>query len=116
MSDFEPRLAADLDQGQEYREAYAEAFSNEYVATQIQVLRKQHGWTQAELGQKIGSNQGRVSVYEAEDYGKWSLDTLRKMASVFGVWLKVSFETYGTLIHDATHFQPQLLMRKAYDD
>jgi len=116
MSDFEKRLSADLDQGQEYREAYAEAFCNEYLATQIQVLRKQYGWTQAELGQKIGSNQGRVSVYEAEDYGKWSLDTLRKMASVFGVWLKVSFESYGTLIHEAAHFQPQQLARKRYED
>ncbi|MGA2148674.1 MAG: helix-turn-helix transcriptional regulator [Bryobacteraceae bacterium] len=116
MSDFEMRLAADLSQGQEYRDAYSEAFSNEYLATQIQILRKQHGWTQAELGQKIGSNQGRVSVYEDEDYGKWSLETLRKMASVFGLWVKVSFESYSSLIQEAAHFQPQQLLRSDFEN
>ena len=83
MSDFEKKLARDLGQGKEYREAYAEAFANEYLATQIQVARKRLGWTQAELGEKIGSNQGRVSIYEDPEYGKWSLDTLRKMAAAF---------------------------------
>jgi transcriptional regulator with XRE-family HTH domain len=116
MSDFETRLAADLSQGQEYRDAYSEAFSNEHLATQIQMLRKQRGWTQAELGQKIGSNQGRVSVYEDEDYGKWSLETLRKMASVFGLWVKVSFESYGSLIQEAAHFQPQQLLRSDFEN
>src|ERR1035441_6742874 len=113
---FETRLAADLSQGHEYRDAYSEAFSNEYLATQIQILRKQHGWTQAELGQKIGSNQGRISVYEDEDYGKWSLETLRKIASVFGVWVKVSFESYGSLIQEAAHFQPQQLLRSGFEN
>ena len=116
MSDFETRLAADLSQGREYREAYSEAFGNEYLATQIQMLRKQHGWTQAELGQRIGSNQGRISVYEDEEYGKWSLDTLRKIASVFGVWVKVSFESYGSLVHEAAHFQPQQLPRAGFEN
>lgn len=113
---FESRLAADLGQGPEYRDAYAEAFSNEYLATQIQVLRKQRGWTQAELGQRIGSNQGRVSVYEDEDYGKWSLETLRKMASAFGLWVKVSYESFGSLVQEAAHFQPQQLARVGFDN
>jgi len=116
MSDFEKRLAQDLTQGQEYSEAYSEAFANEFLATQIQMLRKQRGWTQAQLGEKIGSNQGRVSIYEDEDYGKWSLETLRKMAGVFGLWVKVSFESYGTLIQEAAHFEPAKLLRKQFED
>ncbi|SPF39089.1 hypothetical protein SBA4_2290002 [Candidatus Sulfopaludibacter sp. SbA4] len=116
MSDFEKKLAKDLNQGKEYRDAYSEAFSNEYLATQIQMLRKQRGWTQAELGERIGSNQGRVSIYEDEDYGKWSLDTLRKMASVFGLWVKISFESYGGLIHEATHFQAPRLLRSTFEE
>src|SRR5437764_14175420 len=116
MSDFEVKLAKDLSQEKEYREAYAEAFGNEYLATQIQMLRKQHAWTQAQLGERIGSNQGRVSVYEDEDYGKWSLDTLRKIASVFGVWVKISFESYGTLIREATHFEPRQLLLPEFEN
>jgi len=116
MSGFEEKLAKNLSQGQDYRDAYSEAFSNEYLAAQIQVLRKQRGWTQAQLGEKIGSNQGRVSVYEDEEYGKWSLETLRKMAAVFGLWVKVSFESHGTLVHEATHFQPQKLLRNGFEE
>ncbi len=115
MSGFEEKLAKDLSQGQEYREAYAEAFANEYLASQIQVLRKQRGWTQAQLGERIGSNQGRVSVYEDEEYGKWSLDTLRKIAAALGLWVKIGFESYGTLVHEAAHFHPDRLSRADFD-
>jgi transcriptional regulator with XRE-family HTH domain len=116
MSDFEKKLAKDLSQGKEYRESYAEAFSNEYLATQIQVLRKERGLTQAQLGERIGSNQGRVSVYEDEEYGRWSLDTVRRIASEFGLWAKLSFESYATLIHEATHFHPHNLLRPGFED
>jgi transcriptional regulator with XRE-family HTH domain len=115
MSDFERKLAKDLSRGKEYRETYAEAFASEYTATQIQLQRKQRGWTQDELGRRIGSNQGRISVYEDEDYGKWSLDTLRKLASEFGLWLKVSFEAYSTLIHEVGHFAPANLVRSSFE-
>lgn len=115
MSDFEKKLARDLSRQKEYREAYAEAFANEYVATQIQLQRKQRGWTQEELGRRIGSNQGRISVYEDDEYGKWSLDTLRKLAGEFGLWLKVSFEAYSTLVYDVSHFAPANLVRPAFD-
>lgn len=115
MNDFEKRLAAEF-QDKEYRESYAESFANEYLATQIQILRKQAGLTQAELGTRIGSNQGRVSVYEDPDYGNWSLDTLRRLAGEFGLWLSFRFEPYGNLIHEASQFTPASLARKGFDD
>jgi transcriptional regulator with XRE-family HTH domain len=116
MSDFEKKLANDLRQSKEYREFYAEAFSNETLATQIQVLRKQRGLTQTELGERIGSNQGRISLYEDEDYGKWSLDTLRRLAHEFDLWVTVGFESYGNLVREVTHFQPENLQRPAFED
>jgi len=116
MSDFEKRLAKDLHRGKEYREAYAEAFANEYLATQLQVLRKQRGLTQAQLGERIGSNQGRMSVYEDEEYGRWSLDTLRKIAHELGLWVKVSLESYGTLVAEAAQFEPHKLERNGFED
>jgi transcriptional regulator with XRE-family HTH domain len=116
MSDFEKKLAKDLARGKEYREAYAEAFANEYLATQIQIIRKKNGLTQAQLGERIGSNQGRISVYEDEEYGKWSLETLRKIASEFGLWPKISFESYSTLVHEVTHFRPESLLRSPFEE
>src|ERR1039457_6140470 len=38
------------------------------------------------------------------------------MASVFGVWVKVSFESYGSLIHETVHFQPQQLLRSDFEN
>jgi transcriptional regulator with XRE-family HTH domain len=116
MSDFEKKLAQDFQRGREYREAYAEAFANEYLATQIQVLRKQRGLTQAQLGERIGSNQGRISVYEDEEYGRWSLDTLRKIAHELGLWVKVSFESYSTLAAEAAQFDAHNLTRSGFEE
>jgi transcriptional regulator with XRE-family HTH domain len=116
MSDFEKKLAKDLQRGRDYREAYAEAFANEVLATQIQMLRKQRGLTQAQLGERIGSNQGRISVYEDEEYGRWSLDTLRKIASEFGLWVKISFESYSTLVAEAAQFDAHNLLRNGFEE
>ncbi len=115
MNDFKRKLARDLSQGNEYRDAYAEAFANEYLATQLQMLRKQRGLTQTELGERIGSNQGRISVFEDPEYGNWSLDTLRKFAREFDLWVRISFEEYGTLVNDVTHFRPENLLRNGFD-
>jgi transcriptional regulator with XRE-family HTH domain len=114
MHDFEKKLAAEL-KDKEYRESYAESFANEYLAGQIQLMRKQRGWTQAELGERIGSNQGRVSVFEDPDYGKWSLDTLRKIASEFGLWLSYRLESYETLVSEAAQFSAARLLRPPFD-
>ncbi len=115
MSDFNRTLARDLSQGNEYRDAYAEAFANEYLATQLQMLRKQRGLTQTELGERIGSNQGRISVFEDPEYGNWSLDTLRKFAREFDLWLHIGFEQYGTLVREVAHFRPENLVRPGFD-
>ena len=117
MNEFEKRLAKELTaSGKEYREAYAESFANEYVATQIKVLRMQRDLTQKALADRIGTSQPRISKFEEQDYGKWSLESLWKLASEYGLWPKISFETYGALIREAAHFDPERLQRDSFEE
>lgn len=116
MSDFKRRLAKEFGDSREYREAYAESFANEYIAAQIKLIRKGRNLSQAQLGELLQSNQGRVSIYEDKEYGRWNIDTLRKIAMQFGCWLKVSIESYGDLLNEAEHFDAAGLLRPAFED
>ena len=95
----------------EYSEGYAESFLDSYIATQIKVLREQSGLSQQGLADILGSRQGVVSRIENANYSKWSISTLKKLARAFRVRLKVSFETYGSLLADVSEFSRQSLER-----
>lgn len=100
----------------EYSEGYAESFLNTYVATQIKVIREQRGMTQAQLGESVGTTQGGISRYENVNYSSWSLRTLIKLARVFNVRLRVSFEPFGTLPTEVVSFSRENLERSARDE
>ncbi len=95
----------------EFSEGYAESFQDAYVATQIKVLREQNEWTQADLAKEIGTTQTAISRIENVNYSAWNISTLKKLARAFRVRLKVSFETYGSLIHDVDAFSREALQR-----
>src|SRR5215472_12034498 len=95
----------------EFSEGYAESFQDAYVATQIKVLREQNDWTQAALAKELGTTQTAISRIENVNYSAWNIGTLKKLARAFRVRLKVSFETYGSLIHDVENFSRENLMR-----
>jgi len=116
MSDFKRRLAKEFYDSREYREAYAESYANEYITAQIKSIRKRRNLSQAQLGELIDSNQGRVSIYEDKEYGRWNIETLRKIATQLGCWLKFSIESYGTLMEEAERFSAAGLLRPAFED
>jgi transcriptional regulator with XRE-family HTH domain len=116
MSDFKRQLAREFNDSREYREAYAESFVNEYIAAQIKLIRKRRDLSQAQLGELIESNQGRVSIYEDKEYGRWNIETLRRIAMRLGCWLKVSIESYGALLDEAERFSAAGLLRLAFED
>ena len=95
----------------EYSEGYAESFLNAYVATQIKVLREQRGLKQSDLARLIGTTQTGVSRIENVNYSAWNVRTLKKLARAFRVRLRVSFETYGDLLHDVEAFDREALQR-----
>ena len=95
----------------EIAEGYAESFLDSYIATQIKVLRDQNKLSQAQLAEMIGTKQGAISRIEDVNYSKWNVTTLKKLARAFRLRLKVSFETYGTLIDEVENFSRQGLER-----
>ena len=95
----------------EYSEGYAESFLDSYIATQIKVLREQAGLSQQGLAELIGTRQGVISRIENVNYSKWNVSTLKKLARAFRVRLKVSFETYGSLLADVDAFSRKGLKR-----
>ncbi|MGH9357859.1 MAG: helix-turn-helix domain-containing protein [Terriglobia bacterium] len=115
MSEYHPSLREELS-NEEYRYAYDEDFLNTYVATQIRVLREQRGLKQEELAKLIGTKQSGVSRLENVNYSAWKTDTLRKVARALGVRLRISFETFGSLLGDSAKFSPQNLQRPRFEE
>jgi transcriptional regulator with XRE-family HTH domain len=111
MSDIAEHLRDELKDA-EYSEGYAESFLDSYIATQIKVLREQRGLSQQGLADLIGTKQGAVSRIEDVNYSKWNVSTLKKLARAFRVRLKVSFETYGSLLVEVTTFSRESLQRE----
>lgn len=95
----------------EHSEGYAESFLDSYIATQIKVLREQAHLSQTELANIIGTRQGVISRIENVNYSKWNISTLKHLARAFRVRLKVSFETYGSLLNDVAAFSRESLQR-----
>lgn len=100
----------------EYRHGYVDEFLNAYIATQIKVLREQHGWSQMELAEHAGMMQPRISVMENVNYASWSIKILRKIAEAFDLTLCVSFESFGRRIEDIEKFGREALERNSFDN
>jgi transcriptional regulator with XRE-family HTH domain len=115
MSESHDTLKEDF-KDEEYRHAYAEDFLNTSIATQIRVLREQQGLTQEDLAKKIGTKQAGVSRLENVNHSAWKTDTLHKIARAFDVRLKITFETFGTLLDEADGFSRKNLERSKFDN
>jgi transcriptional regulator with XRE-family HTH domain len=115
MNELRERLKKEF-QDKEYREAYAEDFLNTFIATQLRVIREQRGNTQTQLAESIGTKQAGISRIENVNYSSWSLATLKKIAFALGTRLKISFETFGSLIDEAEAFSRKSLERPKFEE
>lgn len=100
----------------EYREAYADDFTDSFVAMQIRAIREQRGMTQKELADRIGTAQAGVSRLENANYSGRSISALKKIAHQFDCWLRVSFESYSFLVEEAEGFGEEALRRPSFDE
>jgi len=115
MNESRDPLMAEL-QDTEYRYAYAEDFLNTFIATQITVLREQRDMRQETLAALIGTKQPGISRLENVNYSGWKVETLKKLARAFGVYLKISFEPFGVLLNDDKEFSRTNLQRIDFKD
>ncbi len=81
-----------------YRDAYVESRIKTDLAFQIRLLRDKRGWKQKDLARMMGVSQARIAQLENPSYGKYSSQTLRRLAGVFDVALVQRFVSFGELL------------------
>lgn len=91
--------------------AYRDLFIAEHIYTRLPIkirgLREQRGWSQKELGKKIGMAQAWVSKLEDPTYGKYTIATLLRLASAFDVGLDIDFRTFSEILDKALALTPE---------
>ena len=100
----------------EYRESYAQDFLNTTIATQLRVIREQRDLTQAELAEAVGTKQTAISRIENVDNTARNIGTLMEIAFRLDCRLKVSFETFGSLIEESLQFSRENLHRPTFSE
>ena len=91
----------------EYRDGYTEAQLSIELPFQIRALRKARGWTQAQLAERCGIPQARISHIEQPGRDPLSLRTLHRLAAAFDVGLSVQFVSFSELVHREAVFDPE---------
>lgn len=94
----------------EYAAGYAESYTLSFIASQLKVLREQHGMSQSALAEAIGTQQPGIARLEDCNHTP-SLRTLLKLAEAFRLRLHVSFEPYDDLPEMVDKFSRESLER-----
>jgi len=99
-----------------YRDAYVKAHVSQGLAYQITALRQQRGWSQQDLAEKLSlKSQSAVARMEDPGYGKLSIATLLKLASVFDVALSIRFQPYSRFVRERQDVSAAALEVKPFD-
>jgi len=93
----------------EYRHSYVASHITEGLALQIRALRESRPWTQVQLGDRAGMSQVAISRLEDPDYGRFTLNTLRRLAQAFDVALIVRFAPFSELVDWTLNLSPEAL-------
>ncbi len=100
----------------DYRESYAEDFLHTSIAMQVRTVREQRRMTQQELADAIKTKQTGVSRIENVNNRSRNLRTLVKVAFALGCRLRVSLETFGSLVTDeGPNFSRETMQRPDFE-
>lgn len=100
----------------EYRHLLVSAAIKRGLAFQIQEMRRARGWTQQELAERLGTKQESVSLLENPDHGRYTITTLKRLASVFDVALDVRFESFSAFAEYLENMNPESLAVPSYEE
>ena len=99
----------------EFRRAFFKGHIRNGLAHQVRLMRKQRGWSQKILAEKIGaSSQSIVARIEDPAYGRLSLATIVKLADAFDVAALVRFVEYGRLLDETSDLTPAAITPLAF--
>jgi transcriptional regulator with XRE-family HTH domain len=85
------------------------------IALLIRTLREQRGWSQAELGRRLGKPQSVVSRLEDPDYGKVTLNTLFEVAQAFDLPLYIDMPNWDEWFRSMADMSSHHLERASFD-
>jgi transcriptional regulator with XRE-family HTH domain len=94
-------------ESKEYRDSFIAEHIYSRLPLKIRGLREQRGWSQKELGDKVGMAQAWVSKLEDPSYGKYTLATLLRLASAFDVGLDIDFDLFSNILEKALTLTPE---------
>jgi transcriptional regulator with XRE-family HTH domain len=94
-------------ESKEYRDAFIAEHIYSRLPLKIRGLREQRGWSQKELGEKVGMAQAWVSKLEDPSYGKYTIATLLRLASAFDVGLDIDFTVFSEILDKALTLTPE---------
>jgi transcriptional regulator with XRE-family HTH domain len=94
-------------ESKEYRDAFIAEHIYTRLPLKIRGLREQRGWSQKELGEKVGMAQAWVSKLEDPSYGKYTIATLLRLASAFDVGLDIDFKLFSKILDKALRLTPE---------
>src|SRR5438445_11026074 len=113
--DIRGQLVAKLS-NKEYRDIFVSEQVNTGLSFQMRALREQRDWSQAELGRRSEMAQSRISVMEDANYSRFSLTTLKRLASAFDVGLVVRFAPFSELLTHFANLSPRALEATSFHD
>jgi transcriptional regulator with XRE-family HTH domain len=94
-------------ESKEYRDAFVAEHIYSRLPLKIRELREQRGWSQKDLGEKVGMAQAWVSKLEDPSYGKYTIATLLRLASAFDVGLDIDFKLFSQILDKALTLTPE---------
>jgi transcriptional regulator with XRE-family HTH domain len=89
-------------ENKEFRDSYVAENVRRGLAYQITALREARGWSRAELARQAGMPQSNVHRWEDPTYGKYSVSTVIKIASIFDIGLAIKFVSFEELLAPRT--------------
>ena len=99
-----------------YRDAFVSSRVSNTLALQIRVMRQERGWSQAHLAKLLGTSQNAVYRLESPQYGKPSITTLKRLASIFDVGLAVWFAPFSKLVDRVMNLSTEDILVPSFHD